>query len=90
MTELGVNMDGVTFQWDLEEKLSTEQQFTIDKELMKFFTVPADYIEKMYGTPVEPLPEGANAAPAAQFTVMNDVASMYKGFFKSQSEESEC
>jgi len=86
MNAKGMGFEGLVFEWDLEEKLSLNEQFEIDKELLQFYKIPEDYITNMYGTPVEEkeVEEIAPAEPKNGITVMNNVADMYEGFFKHE------
>lgn len=81
ITMKGLTFEGLTFQFDLDEHLSLEQQFDIDKELLQHYAIPAEYITATYGTPVEEkvitAPEPTNG-----ITIMNDVGDLYKDFFK--------
>jgi hypothetical protein len=79
---LGLTFGGAMFSWDNSEKLSLSEQFEIDKELLNFYKLPAEYITAKYGTPVEEMEANDNPQPANGVTIMNDVASLYKDFFK--------
>ena len=48
----GLLSDGTRFEWDKSEQLDLMQKWEIDKELIKSFEVPQEYIEQTYGTPV--------------------------------------
>ena len=72
----GFNVSGLKFVWDLEEKLSIQNQFNIDQKLLDYYKLPAEYITSMYGTPVEEKPE----LPGGVFSVMPGVKNLYQDF----------
>ena len=81
ITMKGLSFEGDTFAFDLDETLSLNDQFAIDKELLVHYKIPADYIAATYGTPVEEV-VAAPGAPTNGVTIMNDVGDLYKDFFK--------
>ena len=79
---LGLNFGGSKFYYDNSEKLSLVEQFNIDRDLLPYYKLPADYITAKYGTPVEEKEFEEPTEPSNGVTIMNDVASLYDGFFK--------
>jgi hypothetical protein len=80
---LGFNFGGAKFAYDNSEKLTLLEQFEIDRDLLNFYKLPTEYIAAKYGTPVEEAEAmNDNPPPSNGITIMNDVASLYKDFFK--------
>jgi len=76
MASHGFSVEGLKFTWDLSEKLSITDQFTIDQKLLDYYNLPAEYITATYGTPVEDKPD----LPGGVFSVMPGVKNLYKDF----------
>ena len=53
----GFGLEGFTIEMEEEQELSLEAKSKIDIELLKYYKIPADYIMKKYGTPVEEMPK---------------------------------
>jgi len=50
---LGIKFNGAKIETVEDDELSLVEKSKIDLELLKYYDIPADYIEKTYGTPVE-------------------------------------
>jgi hypothetical protein len=89
LTALNVLKEGVVFEFNTKETLSTMQQLEVDKELLKFYTIPVDVIKERYNTVVEekatPAPPTGGLEPS-NVSIINDVSKMYEGFFKTDSK----
>lgn len=48
----GLGFEGLSIESEEEDKFSYEEKSKIDLELLKYYDIPADYIEQEYGTPV--------------------------------------
>jgi hypothetical protein len=81
ITAKGLSFEGLKFEFDIDEHLTKEQQFEIDKNLLNYYKIPAEYITATYGTPVEEIERPQNE-PTNGVTIMNDVGDLYKDFFK--------
>ena len=66
----GLLSDGTRFEWDKSEQLDLMQRWEIDKELIKSFEVPQEYIEQTYGTPVG---EPKTAQPFSNFAKLQAI-----------------
>lgn len=80
LIQIGVIKEGVKFDFDRSENLSLLQQFEVDKELLKYYDIDEELILKRYGTTVQKKQNEQQGAPS-NYTVMNDVSSLYKDFF---------
>jgi hypothetical protein len=72
MVKMGLIPEGCEFEFVESDELKIDEQFKIDSELLKHYSIPAEYITEKYGTPVESKQPISNMA---------DVANAYKGFF---------
>ena len=78
----GFAFEGLSFEWDLEEKLSLKERFEIEEKLLNFYNISPEYIESVYGTPVEEkefIPQPQNS-----YNITNDISKLYEGFFKHE------
>ena len=83
MERHGIITAGLSFQWDNEEKISTQEKLDMVVKLSQFYKVPADYIQSNFDIPVEEMPPGL---PFEQMenknkatTIMREVYNLYKG-----------
>lgn len=51
---LGINFKGHRIESEEDDELSIVERSKIDLELLKYYSIPPDYIQKTYGTPVIP------------------------------------
>lgn len=84
LVKLGMIKEGLKFGFDTKEVLSTNEQFEIDKELLKYYDISEEDIEQRYNTKVikKAQPEKGQGFAPSNVTIMNDVSKMYDGFFK--------
>ena len=50
----GLGFEGLRIETEEDDKFTYSEKAKIDLELLKYYDIPADYIEKEYGTPVIP------------------------------------
>lgn len=53
LENLGIKFNGAKIETEEDDELGLIERSKIDLELLKYYNIPADYIEKTYGTPVE-------------------------------------
>jgi hypothetical protein len=53
LNNLGFGLDGYKIEASKDEDLTIKEKLEVDKELLKYYTLPVQYILETYGTPVE-------------------------------------
>jgi hypothetical protein len=53
LNNLGFGLDGYKIEASKDEDLTITEKLEVDKELLKYYTLPVQYILETYGTPVE-------------------------------------
>jgi len=78
MVDKGVALEGFTFEWDTSEKMSISQQFAIDNELLKTYTIQPEYFIEKYGVPVETKQNDINDPTATNVYFKNSISKYYE------------
>jgi hypothetical protein len=53
MASFGMIPQGLKFRWDNEESVSLLNKFDFTKELLKYYKIPAEWINETFSIPVE-------------------------------------
>lgn len=76
----GMIPNGVVGKWDNSEKMTTDQQFDMVSELLKHYTIPAEWINEKFNIPVEEKQQPT--FEQSDDTVIPDVDNLYNGLIK--------
>lgn len=72
--------DGLTFKFDLTERLELTDQMEITKELLDHYKIPADWINERFGIPVEEITPSSPDPQDFFFSIRRQVFDQYASF----------
>lgn len=75
MEMFGMLAKGLKFKWDNDESVDIKTKFDFTKELLKYYKIPAEWINEEFSIPVE---NGVETA-SVNNSVIKEVENLYKG-----------